>query len=89
VIEDLFLIGSRLIFRSSTSSSSLSFLADKFSPIGLTDSNGFLPDGFDYVESVDGWMKLRLNLVTCFRVANLHLTDCSRWLVLLGLSLVR
>jgi hypothetical protein len=74
VIEDLFLIGSELMFHSSTSSSSLSFLADKFLLVGLTNSNGFLLDGFDYVESANGWMKLRLNLVTCFWVTNLHLT---------------
>jgi hypothetical protein len=54
---------------------SLPFLVDKFSLVSLTDSNGLLPDGFDYAESVDGWLKLRLNLVTCFRVANSHLTD--------------
>jgi hypothetical protein len=52
---------------------SLPFLADTFSPISPTDSNGLLADGFEYVESVDDWLKLRLNLVTCFRVANLHL----------------
>jgi hypothetical protein len=50
------------------------FLGEKFSPVILTDSNGLLVDGFEYVENVDGRLKLRLNLVTHFRIANLHLT---------------
>jgi hypothetical protein len=50
-IEDFFFpIGFRLMFHSSTSSSSLSFLADKFPPVGLTDSNILSANRSDYVE---------------------------------------
>ena len=52
---------------------SLTFLADKFSQVGLTGSNSVLAEGFEYAESVDGWLKLRLIVITCLWLTNVYL----------------
>jgi hypothetical protein len=52
---------------------SLTFIADKFSQVGLTGFNSLLAEDFNYAEGVDCWLKLRSILITCLWLTNVYL----------------